>query len=248
MSGQLPYRPCVVIPVYNHARFLQPLLDRIEALALPCILVNDGSDDEDSALLKVITERPGVHLLAQFPNQGKGTAVLRGFRYAAEQGFTHAVQIDADGQHRVEDIPILLAASQDCPAALVTGVPQYDDSVPRHRLYARYITHFWVWVETLSFSIRDSMCGFRVYPLAVTLAVARQQYFGRRMDFDTEIMVRLYWRGLGVISIPTPVIYPVDGISNFRPLRDNLLISAMHTRLVFGMLLRLPVLLWRKWR
>lgn len=246
MSSLPDYRPCVVIPVYQHARFLAPLLDRIAQLDLPCVLVNDGGNAEESAILQQLATRSGVFLQEQFPNQGKGAAVFAGFRYAREQGFSHAVQIDADGQHKVEDIPRLLAASRAEPGAMVTGVPEYDASVPKHRLYARYITHFWVWVETLSFTIRDSMCGFRVYPLADTLAVVEHTRIGRRMDFDTEIMVRLYWRGVPVISIPTPVTYPEDGISNFRPLHDNLLISWMHTRLVCGMLLRLPVLLARK--
>lgn len=246
MSSLADYRPCVVIPVYQHARFLAPLLDRIGQLGLPCVLVNDGGNAEESALLQQLATRPNVFLQEQFPNQGKGAAVFAGFRYARAQGFSHAVQIDADGQHRVDDIPRLLAASCAEPGALVTGIPQYDQSVPKHRLYARYITHFWVWVETLSFTIRDSMCGFRVYPLADTLAVVEHTRMGRRMDFDTEIVVRLYWRGLPVISIPTPVTYPEDGISNFRPLHDNLLICWMHTRLVFGMLLRSPVLIGRK--
>jgi glycosyltransferase involved in cell wall biosynthesis len=246
MSSLPDYRPCVVIPVYRHARFLTLLLDRIARLNLPCVLVNDGGDAEESAILRQLATRPEVFLQEQFPNQGKGAAMFAGFRYAGLQGFSHAVQIDADGQHKVEDIPRLLAASRATPGALITGTPQYDQSVPKHRLYARHITHFWVWVETLSFTIRDSMCGFRVYPLADTLAVVEHIRNGRRMDFDTEIMVRLYWRGVPVISIPTPVTYPEDGISNFRPLHDNLLISWMHTRLVCGMLLRLPVLLARK--
>ena len=127
-------------------------------------------------------------------------------------------------------------------------MPSYDESVPRHRYYSRYITHFWVWVETLSLEIRDSMCGFRVYPLAQTLALADRVRIGRRMDFDTEVAVRLSWRGTPVISVPTRVIYPENGISNFRLWRDNLAISWMHTRLCAGMLLRLPLLLYRLMR
>lgn len=249
MSNPASWQPCVVIPVYQHARYLGGVLDRLAPLALPVILVNDGNCDSESALLRELAAgRPGVYLQEQFPNQGKGAASFTGFRHARSLGFTHAVQLDADGQHKVEDIPRLLAASRERPGALVTGIPQYDASVPKHRFYARYITHFWVWVETLSFSIRDSMCGFRVYPLAETLALAERYAIGRRMDFDTDVMVRLYWRGVPVVSIPTPVTYPADGFSNFRPLRDNLLISLMHTRLVLGMLVRLPSLLWRKCR
>lgn len=246
MSADMAVRACVIIPVYQHARALPPVLEKIRALGLLTIVVNDGSDEADTELLRGLQRDGEVILCEQFPNRGKGAAVITGMRRALELGFTHGVQIDADGQHDTADIPKLLACAERQPNALVTGVPEYDETVPRHRLYARYITHFWVWVETLSFSIRDSMCGFRVYPLAATLALADQGLLGRRMDFDTEVMVRLYWRNAPVVSVPTRVTYPPDGISNFRLWRDNLMISRMHTRLVFGMLLRSPVLIWRK--
>lgn len=243
---QAGFRPCVVIPVYNHAYTLPPILAQIKAMHLTTILVNDGGDEEATAFLRGLADGMDVQLLEQFPNQGKGTAVIAGMRFAAERGFTHGLQIDADGQHEVSDIPKLLAAAEAQPAALITGVPVYDESVPRHRFYARYLTHFWVWVETLSLRIRDSMCGFRVYPLASTLALADRVAVGARMDFDTQIMVRLFWRGVDVVSVPTRVTYPAGGISNFRMWRDNLLITAMHIRLCCGMLVRLPLLLWRK--
>jgi glycosyltransferase involved in cell wall biosynthesis len=241
-------RACIVIPVYRHALTLPPLLSRIRELGLFTVLVNDGGDEAASEYLRNL-RRPGeIELCEQFPNRGKGAAVLTGLRRAAELGYTHCVQIDADGQHNPNDIPLLLAEAEQRPEALITGVPRYDASVPQHRLYARYITHFWVWVETLSLQIRDSMCGFRVYPLESTLALARRVNLGQRMDFDTEVMVRLYWRGLDVVSVPTQVTYPEGGVSNFHLWRDNLMISAMHTRLVCGMLVRLPLLLWRKIR
>ena len=129
---------------------------------------------------------------------------------------------------------------------VVTGQPVFDTSVPKARLYGRYATHVWVWINTLSFDIRDAMCGFRVYPLAPTLRLFDDVAIGRRMDFDVEVLVRLYWRGLRVVNLPTRVTYPADGVSHFDVLRDNLRISWMHTRLFFGMLPRAPMLLWRK--
>jgi hypothetical protein len=128
---------------------------------------------------------------------------------------------------------------------VIYGVPIYDADVPRSRLYGRYLTHVWVWINTLSFDIRDSMCGFRVYPLPPTLALLP---LPPRMDFDVEVMVRLHWAGLKFQPILTQVVYPQGGLSHFRLWRDNARISWMHTRLFFGMLLRLPVLLWRKLR
>ena len=169
-----------------------------------------------------------------------------GLRAAAEAGFSHAVQVDADGQHAIEDIPKLLAEAKRHPTALISGQPIYDDSIPRARLYGRWVTHIWVWIETLSLTLKDSMCGFRVYPLAPTLALAEQVLLGKRMDFDTEVMVRLYWQGNDSYFIPTRVTYPADGLSHFDALKDNLRISWMHTRLFFGMLPRVPQLLFRR--
>ncbi|MFV0276877.1 MAG: glycosyltransferase family 2 protein, partial [Parahaliea sp.] len=121
-------------------------------------------------------------------------------------------------------------------------------NVPALRYYGRYLTHLWVWINTLSLEISDAMCGFRIYPLTATLAVVEGSATGNRMDFDPEIMVRLHWAGVQVVEHPTPVTYPRDGISHFRGLRDNALISWMHTRLFFGMLWRAPRLLARRWR
>ncbi len=240
------FAPCVVIPIFNHATTVPALLEQLSAYRLPCILINDGSDgDATECLRRLVEQQPDLVLEEQFPNQGKGAAVMRGLRKAGDLGYSHAVQVDADGQHCIEDLPRLMDAARTCPEALITGIPVYDHSVPRGRLIGRYITHFWVWVETLSLRIRDSMCGFRVYPLAGTLALIDQVALGKRMDFDTEIMVRLHWRGLKVISIASRVIYPENGTSNFRLWRDNCSISWMHTRLVLGMLPRIPLLLWR---
>ena len=241
------FRPCVVIPCYNHGAMIASVLARLAPTGLPVLIVDDGSDDNTAAQLAAQVSAE-VQLLRLTPNQGKGAAVLAGLAEAARQGFTHALQLDADGQHQVEDCPRLLAAAQAEPDCLISGQPLYDASIPKARLYGRYVTHFWVWVETLSFSLRDSMCGFRVYPLAPTLALAQQHAIGQRMDFDTEIMVRLYWAGTPSRFVVTRVTYPPDGLSHFDALHDNLRISWMHTRLFFGMLPRIPALLRQRRR
>ncbi|MDO6748499.1 glycosyltransferase family 2 protein [Gilvimarinus sp. 1_MG-2023] len=242
------FRLCVVIPVYNHAHLLSPSLRYLRGQGIDCIVVNDGGDAEAGHTLQALCTETGSELVEQHPNGGKGSAVLLGMHHAYNLGYSHAVQIDADGQHNVEDTGLLIAEAQAHPMAVIAGIPQYDASVPKHRLYSRYITHFWVWVETLSFDIKDSMCGFRAYPLQPVIELARDVKIGARMDFDTEILVRLYWRGLRVISVPTKVIYPEQGYSNFRLWGDNVAISWMHTRLVVGMILRSPVLIARKLR
>jgi hypothetical protein len=174
--------------------------------------------------------------------------MLAGFREAARLGASHVLQIDADGQHDATDIPRFLQAAQAAPDAVINGAPVYDASVPKGRLYGRYLTHVWVWINTLSFAIRDSMCGFRVYPLAPVLKLIDEEFVGQRMDFDPEIVVRLHWRGVGIENLATPVRYPSDGVSHFDVWRDNVRISRMHTRLFFGMLRRLPRLARRALR
>lgn len=243
----LTFSPCVLIPCYNHGAMMSGVLDRLQPFNLPCIVVDDGSDKTtQNELARLAAEYSNLTLIRLPVNAGKGAAVISGIQAAADAGFSHAVQVDADGQHAIEDIPGLLALAKEHPAALISGQPIYDDSVPRSRLYGRWVTHIWVWIETLSMQLKDSMCGFRVYPVAPTLQLAQRVTLGKRMDFDTEVMVRLYWQGNPSYFIPTRVIYPQDGLSHFDALKDNLRISLMHTRLFFGMLPRIPSLLFRR--
>jgi glycosyltransferase involved in cell wall biosynthesis len=242
----VPMRPVVVIPVYNHERAITAVVDGVQRHQLPLILVDDGSNPACAAVLDALAKRDGVRLVRRTANGGKGAAVTSGLEEAARQGFTHAMQIDADGQHRLDDIPTFLEHASAQPAAFITGQPRFDASVPKSRLYGRYLTHVFVWLNTLSFAIADAMCGFRVYPLEATLAVLKRGGLGQRMDFDPELAVRLVWAGVAVVNVPTAVTYPSDGVSHFDVLADNVRISWMHTRLFFGMVWRLPVLLWRK--
>jgi glycosyltransferase involved in cell wall biosynthesis len=244
------FKAVVVIPVYNHQHAIGTVLTQVLAQHVHAILVDDGSDANCAAVLDELAARyPQQVVLVRLPeNQGKGGAVLAGCARALELGYSHALQIDADGQHRVEDVPRFLGMAAENPLAVIVGYPVYDDSVPRLRLYARYLTHIWVWINTLSLDIRDSMCGFRVYPLRPLLTLDKNQRLGRRMNFDTDVLVRLYWAGLPIVNQPTKVSYPLDGVSHFRLWLDNVLITRMHTTLFFGMLLRLPKLLARKWR
>jgi predicted LPLAT superfamily acyltransferase len=232
----------VLIPCYNHGAMLASVLARLAPFNLPVILVDDGSDAQTKQQIAAL-DAPQLQVLTLSYNQGKGAAVIAGMRAAAAAGYSHALQLDADGQHQVEDTPRMLDEAKRNPHSLISGQPIYDGSIPKSRLYGRYLTHFWVWVETLSFSLKDSMCGFRVYPLAPSLALCDQHPMGQRMDFDTEIMVRLYWQGTPSRFIATRVTYPESGVSHFDALRDNLRISWMHTRLFFGMLPRIPQLL-----
>ncbi|CAI8910676.1 Glycosyl transferase [Pseudomonas chlororaphis] len=242
------HNPCAVIPVYNHEAAVPAVVDALLASGLPCVLVDDASSPACATVLEQLAEREQVFLVKLAVNQGKGGAVMAGLREASRLGFSHALQVDADGQHDLRDVDNFIATSRAHPEALVCGYPQYDASVPKGRFYARYLTHVWVWINTLSLQIPDSMCGFRVYPLPPVLALIDSVKIGRRMDFDTDILVRLAWRNQPMCWLPTQVRYPVDGLSHFRLFHDNLLISSMHARLFFGMLLRAPLILWRRWQ
>ena len=240
---------CAVVPVYDHERAVAMTVAGLRRQGLTVLLVDDGSGPACAAeLRRLAAEDPAVLLLGLPENLGKGGAVMAGLLAAADAGFTHALQIDADGQHDPEDVPRLVAAAYAEPCALVCGRPVFDASIPRHRLFLRYLTHVMVWLNTLSFDIPDSMCGLRVYPLAVVLPVLAAEPPGQRMDFDVEVLVRLHWRGVTMRWLPTRVRYPLDGVSHFRLVQDNWLITLMHTKLFFGMLRRAPWLITRRVR
>ena len=243
------FNPCVIIPVYNHEGPLPRIMERLAPHGLPCILLDDGSREACADVIRGLSTRyPWAQSVREDINQGKGHAVKAGILLAQAQGFSHAVQVDADGQHDLDDLDRFLAAARAEPQAVVTGQPVFDESVPKLRYYARYLTHVWVHINTLSFSIPDSMCGFRVYPVDTCAKLIQTTSLGNRMEFDTEILVRLCWQGVPVVSLPTHVGYPQDGMSHFRAFADNALISLMHARLFFGMLWRIPKLLGRHFR
>ena len=242
----MSFKPCAVIPVYNHHGSLAHITQALMACGLPVILVDDGSDAATKAVLRELAASgPSIGCLTLPKNSGKGMAVMAGLVRAGERGYTHALQIDADGQHDTGDVPAMLALAEQHPEALISGMPRYDESVPALRFYGRYLTHALIWLDTLSFRLRDTMCGFRVYPVAASLALARRVHIGTRMDFDTDIMTRLYWAGTESLFLPTNVRYPEDGISHFRMFKDNGRMAWLHLRLFLGMLPRAPKLIYR---
>jgi hypothetical protein len=183
-------------------------------------------------------------------NQGKGAAVLHGLREASAHGFTHALVMDADGQHPADLIPDFMQASASRPEAMILGRPVFDASAPLIRVRGRRLSNWCVHVETLHAGIGDSLFGFRVYPIAALVRVMAGQPFMRRFDFDPEAAVRLVWHGVKPINIDAPVRYlstAEGGVSHFNYLRDNVLLTFMHLRLLLEFLLRLPVLAARRW-
>ena len=238
---------CVVIPFYNHPDAIGSVVNQLLPYDLNIIIVDDGSGAQAKQSLLPLLQPPKVTLATRFLNGGKGAAVITGMREALKEGYTHVLQVDADGQHDLTKILDLIKLSEQYPKRIISGMPVYDKSVPTSRKLWRYATHILVWIHTLSLEIKDSMCGFRIYPLQETLGVidAREQ-FGQRMDFDIEILVRAHWADLHTIQLPVGVRYPLDGISHFQLFNDNFLITKLHIRLFFGMLVNSPKLMLRR--
>jgi glycosyltransferase involved in cell wall biosynthesis len=240
---------CLLIPHYNHERQFVAFLPQLVATGLPLIVVDDGSNSDSLAqITAAINTYENVYLFKLQRNRGKGAAVKAGCTFARNLGFTHAIQIDADGQHNVADIEQFVQRSQQQPEAIICGKPVFDSSAPKARVYGRKVTDFWVALETLSLRIKDGLCGFRVYPLNAVENVVDHYFLGNRMDFDTELLVKAVWLNTGLVFIKTKVIYPEQSVSHFNYLRDNLLLIRLHSRLMLGMLVRLPILLWQRLR
>lgn len=237
------FRPIVVIPFYNHLSGFKKIYADLKKIHTPLLIVDDGSNEFEAKNLEGICKKNNFLYLKLDQNCGKGKAVLEGMKYAIEKGYSHALQIDADGQHEIHDIPSFLELSKKNPKSIISGDPIYGKDAPKSRLYGRKITKFWVWIETFGAKIPDTMCGFRVYPLDCIKKVLPKIYF-MRMGFDTEIIVKCYLNGIQIIDVPTRVSYPKDGISHFNGIRDNFMISLMHTHLCIVALLNYL----NKWR
>ena len=240
----------VLIPSYNPGPRVRETVAAARAQWNPVWVVVDGSTDGSAALLhEMAAADSGLRVLALPQNRGKGAAVLAGIEQAGREGYTHALTMDCDGQHPAERIPAFMQASQAAPQALVLGVPVFGPEAPRARVLGRKISNAWANLETLGAGIGDSLYGFRVYPIAPLEKIMHRQRFMRRFDFDPEAAVRLVWAGAPPLNLPAPVRYfsaQEGGVSHFNYLRDNTLLTWMHTRLFLGFLWRLPVLLWRR--
>ena len=236
-----------IIPVYRHGRTAVLVVRQIADIGIPIILVDDGNAEDDRNYLENCAKNnQRVVLLRLEKNSGKGGAFTAGIKKAKELGLTHVLQIDADGQHDSGRVKFFLEASKQNPDKIICGYPEFDSSAPKSRVIGRKISVFWAAVVTLSSDIKDSHCGFRVYPVEASLKSIKNIFFDKRMGFDSEIIIRLYWKNVLPEFHNIKVTYPHDGISNFRLVRDNIRISWMFTRLFFGMLFRLPVLIFRK--
>jgi glycosyltransferase involved in cell wall biosynthesis len=242
----------VVIPSYDTGPTVYATVRAARAQWLPVYVVVDGSRDGTGEGLQAMAAGDrGLRVWLLPHNQGKGAAVLHGLQQARAAGFSHALTMDADGQHPPQSIREFMRASEQRPEAMILGRPVFDASAPLLRVRGRRVSNWWTNLETLGAGVDDSLFGFRVYPIADLLAVMQRQRWMRRFDFDTEAVVRLAWRGVKPINRDAPVRYlsaEEGGVSHFRYVRDNALLTWMHTRLMIGFVLRLPMLIWRRAR
>lgn len=242
----------VLIPSYNPGPAVLATVQAARAQWPVVWVVDDGSNDGSTASLQELAASdPGLHLIVLPRNSGKGAAVLAGLEAAAAAGFTHVLTMDADGQHPAALIPDFMAASLAAPASMILGKPVFGPEAPALRVNGRKVSNGWANFETLWMGIGDSLYGFRVYPIAPLMRIMRGRRWMRRFDFDPEAVVRLCWAGVQPINKDAPVRYlsaEEGGVSHFRYLRDNILLTWMHTRLFLAFLGRLPLLLLRRWR
>lgn len=242
----------VLIPSYNTGAKVYETVLEARAYWDDVWVVVDGSTDGSDVVLKQMAERdPGLRVFVLPSNRGKGAAILEGLRAAQLSGFTHVLTMDADGQHPAAAIPAFMAESLANPRAMIVGVPVFDASAPRLRVIGRRVSNWWANLETLWSGLGDSLFGFRVYPITDLRIEMERSRWMRRFDFDPEAAVRLCWRGVRPLNKPAAVRYfrtEEGGVSHFNYLRDNLLLTWMHTRLFLGFLSRLPLLIGRRLR
>ncbi|WP_423902707.1 glycosyltransferase family 2 protein [Campylobacter showae] len=223
-----------LVPFYNHPQNIKALITALKTYELPVVVVDDGSDEASKQILAELERTEGILLLTRAQNGGKGIAMKDGFKFASERGFSHVLQIDADFQHDAALIGEFLRQSEAHPQSIVCANPIYGDDAPKSRVHGRKITNFWVAINTLSLGIKDAMCGFRIYPLE-QLKKAAAKSKTSRMEFDIEILVNAARQGVDMRWIDTCVRYEKGGISHFKMLRDNALISLMHAKCFFSL-------------
>lgn len=240
----------VIIPSYNPGPKVYETVRMARQYWSPVWVVIDGSTDGSETTLNAMAlEDTGLRVIHLPRNKGKGAAVLHGLNLASAEGYTHALTMDSDGQHPPDLIPAFMAESIKQPDAMILGKPIFDTSAPNIRVQGRKLSNWWANLETLWAGIGDSLFGFRVYPIEPLRKVMRYQPWMRHFDFDPEAAIRLSWRGVKVVNLAAPVRYfSIDegGVSHFRYLRDNILLTWMYTRLFIGFILRLPMLLTRR--
>lgn len=226
---------CAVIPTYQNAKTLLKVVANVHRVVDTVFVVDDGSNDGTAALLGKGTgnERP-EKVLTHSKNCGKGAALKTGLTYARQQGFRYAVTVDADGQHRADDIPALLKAVEEEPDALAIGSRGLQhENMPAKSTFANRFSNFWFALQTLQ-RLPDTQSGLRVYPLRRLHGL---RWMSARYEAELTLLVFSAWAGVKLLPVPVSVYYPPrdQRVTHFRPGRDFTRISMLNTLLCFLM-------------
>jgi glycosyltransferase involved in cell wall biosynthesis len=220
---------CVVIPTYNNGKTLEKVIQDVLQVTGNVIVVNDGSTDNTSDILQKFAS---IKVISYSQNKGKGFALRKGFKRALQEGFTHAVTMDSDGQHYPSDIQQFVLKAVEYPDALIVG----RRTLPQEKLrkgsgFANRFSNFWFRFIT-GINLPDTQSGFRLYPLEL---IRNMQFITRKYEFELEVLIRSAWQDIRIISIPVNVFYPVkeERISHYRPFTDFVRISLLNTVCVF---------------
>jgi len=237
-----PISHVVLIPSFNTGPRLFDTIASVREIGWPIIVVIDGSTDSTGEALTRMAEHDPALFACMLPhNLGKGAAISHGLHLAHSLGFTHALTMDADGQHSTAHVGEMIAVSAARPDAMILGLPLFDESAPRIRVLGHKLANFCTGLVTRRNRIGDSLFGFRVYPIVPLIEAFESTTGMRRFDFDSEAAIRLYWKGIEPINVATPVRYfhrDEGGVSHFKYLRDNWLLAGMYVRLVVALLAR----------
>lgn len=249
MSASHPMRICLLIPHYEHAGAIGALLEKLEPYGLHCMVVDDGSGPAAQAVLMELERKfDWMTVIWREENGGQGAAKRTGYRHALAAGYTHTLELDADGQHDTGDLPRFLDLMNANPSAAVLGQPQFGPEAPKARIWGRQLSRVLVWMACGSLTVRDPLCGYRGLPVARAVRIIDTEHTGSRMSFDPEFAVRLFRAGLPILTIPTRVSYPTDGVSHFDMVRDNLRLAATYLRLLAELPLAVPSIVLARWR
>ena len=218
----------VIVPVYNHGTRIGDVLRKTVALGYPVFVVDDGSTDNTA---EILSGQKGITVLTHSHNRGKGEALQTGFK-AAAQSAQWVITLDADGQHKPEDLETFFKIVQGGERPIVVGVRQGMDGahVPLTSRFGRGFSNFWVWASGGP-RIKDSQSGFRLYPLPETLALDVK---ASRYQYEVEVLVLAHRNGIPVLQTPVQVVYQkgAERISHFRPWKDFFRNAGTFSRLI----------------
>jgi glycosyltransferase involved in cell wall biosynthesis len=219
---------CILVPTFNNAKTLLPLLKELEEFQALVIVVNDGSTDETELMLSGF---PALTTVSYGSNRGKGFALRQGFQAALEKGYDYVISIDSDGQHFTKDLWHFLDKLENNPGSLIIGARNMEQStVPGKSSFGHRFSNFWYRVET-GISMPDTQSGYRLYPVS---RLQKMIFFTHRFEFEIEVIVRAAWAGIPILSVPVSVYYAPaeERVSHFRPFIDFARISILNTFLV----------------